>query len=101
MRTSPKEAECCEGSFNGSIARDESTLDADGIRRQGKSTGGYAARRSLAGAVRHQAILRIGLIQKILKGKALQHLELSVGKGALCRHHTMAPAMASVLMVLL
>jgi hypothetical protein len=36
-----------------------------------KSGGSDAARRSLACAVRHQAILRIRLFQKIIESKAL------------------------------
>ncbi len=78
VRTVPEKAECSKSSFNRVVARDEFTLDANWICGKGKAGGSDAAGRSLARAVRHQAILRIRLLQEIIKSKTLERLKLIV-----------------------
>src|SRR5262249_44692491 len=80
LRAVPKEAQRGERSVNRIVARNETTLDADRISSQGKSSWGDAARRSLARAVRYQAILSIGFLQKIVKGKPLKFVKLVLRK---------------------
>src|SRR5436309_7526014 len=82
-----KEAQRREGSFDCFVACDKSTLYANWISGKGKTSWSDTARRSLAGAVRHQAILWICLFQEIVEGKTLERLELLVGIGGWSRLH--------------
>jgi hypothetical protein len=67
------------------MARDESTLDANGISSERETSRSDAAMRSLAGAVRDQAILRICFFQKIIKGKALERQQFFLREGVFSR----------------
>src|SRR5688572_9147572 len=64
----PEEAKGRQRSANRIIARNETTLNTDRIGRQSKSGWSDTAWRALASAVRHQAVLRICFLQKIIKG---------------------------------
>ena len=85
VRAVPKEPQCCERSLDGVAAGEKFPLDANRICGESKSSGRDAARRSLTGAVRHQTVLWIHLLQEKIKGKALKRLELIVRKGELSR----------------
>src|SRR6185503_13647947 len=78
MRAIPEEAKGREGSANRIIARNEATLNTDRIGSQSKSGWSDTAWRALASAVRHQAVLRICFLKKIVKGKALELLKLGL-----------------------
>src|ERR1043166_9694 len=80
LRAIPKKAQRGKRSANRIVARNEATLDADRISSQSKSSWSDAARRSRPSAVRHQAILRIGFLQKIVKCKTLKFVKLFLGK---------------------
>ena len=87
MRTIPEEAQGSEDALDCGRARNESTLDTDGISSECKTCGSDAARRTLASAVRHQAVLRIRLLQKIVKREALERLDLLVRIKMRCGLH--------------
>ena len=75
VRGVPEEAKRGERPLDSGGARHETALDTNGIGRQSQPDGGYAGGRRLRVAVGDQAVGRIGLVEKILEGQALDILE--------------------------
>src|ERR1043165_4677542 len=87
LRAIPEETQLRQRSANRVVAREETTFDTDRIGSQGKSGWSDTARCTLASAIRHQAVLRICLLEKIIEGKALELFKLAVRKGPWRRLH--------------
>src|ERR1051326_4987563 len=81
LRALPEETKGGQRSANRIFARNETTLDADRVGSQSKPGWSDTAWRALPSAVRHQAVLRIRFLQKIVKRKALELFKLAIRKG--------------------
>jgi hypothetical protein len=76
LSADPEKSQGGEDLLDRRRARDEAALDGDRIDRQGETGGGNAGGPIGRGLVEHQAVDRIGLVQKVAEHFELKRFQL-------------------------